>query len=146
MKRDRSSTDNLTRYEKLLLSRPDITFEELFMFNFDGLTVNNTIYINTDLTESEKYCVLAEELAHYDNDVGDITDQSIVKNRQCELRSRRKALNMICSPKDLERAFNHGCRNRFEIAEYLDLPEQIIEFAFNTYIQKGVISLKTESE
>ena len=78
-------------------------------------------------TSIEKACVLAEELGHYYTTVGDILDQSKRENRKQERQARLWAYNKQIGLIGLVRAFEHGCQNRFEIAEYLEVTEEFLE-------------------
>lgn len=105
--------------------------------NLKGLYVDNVIAINKKIeTESEKYCTLAEELGHHHTSYGHILDQSDVRNRKQELRARRWAYKKLVGIIDLVNAYKAGVRNRYELAEYLNVTEEFIEDALKYYNQK----------
>ena len=53
-----------------------------------GRIKGNRIAIQKELSETEKKCVLAEELGHHYTSSGNILDQSNVENRKQELLAR----------------------------------------------------------
>lgn len=111
-----------------------------------GLYVDNTITLNTSIeTESDKKGILAEELGHYYTSYGDIRDQSKVENRKQEKRARAWGYERLIGIIDLVNAFKDGVRNRFELAEYLDVTEDYIEDALNHYKQKYGLYYKIDN-
>ena len=102
----------------------------------NGRIKGNRIAIKKDIPTIQKACVLAEELGHHYTTVGNILDQSKAENRKQERRARlwayQKAFDLI----DLVSAYKHGCRNRYEIAEYLEVTESFLQEALNTYKEK----------
>ena len=56
---------------------------------YGGRICNNRIAIHKGLSsQSEKACVLAEELGHYHTTYGNILDESDISNRKQELQAR----------------------------------------------------------
>ena len=99
-----------------------------------GLYCDNVIGISTNLdSTSEKVCILAEELGHHHTTAGNILDQSKVENRKQERRARLWAYNKMITLEKLAAAKTAGCRNRYEIAEYLEVSEEFLQEAVNTY-------------
>ena len=89
-----------------------------------GLYCDGTIALSKDMyIETEKACVLAEELGHYYTTVGDIMDQTDVSNRKQERRARIWAYNEMISLSDLVDSYKNGCQSRYEIAEHLEVTE-----------------------
>lgn len=102
-----------------------------------GLYCNNVIAINSSIeTTTEKACVLAEELGHYHTTVGDIVSMSDVQNRKQERQARLWAYNNRIGLYGLIRAYEHGCSNRYEVAEFLEVTEDFLEEAIECYRQK----------
>lgn len=104
--------------------------------NIKGLYCDGVIAIREDMTIPEKTCTLAEELGHYYTTVGDILDQSKPENRKQERQARLWAYNKQIGLIGLVRAFEHGCQNRFEIAEYLEVTEEFLEECIECYRNK----------
>lgn len=109
-----------------------------------GLYVDGNIAIEKNMTATEKACVLAEELGHHFTTYGDILDLSDARNRKQERRARLWAYRRAFDLVDLISAYKHGCRNRFEIAEYLEVTEQFFEDAINTYREKYGVYTKVD--
>lgn len=99
-----------------------------------GLYCDGVIAINKSLsTTAEKTCVLAEELGHYHTSYGNIIDATITVNRKQEVRAKRWAVNRLVPLKKIIKAYEAGCRNFYEIAEYLGITEKFLIESFNTY-------------
>lgn len=100
----------------------------------DGRIKGKRIAIRQDVqTDAEKACILAEELGHYHTTVGDILDQCDVSNRKQELHARAWAYHKGLQLGDIVRAFQYGCRNRYEIAEYLGVTEVFLQDGIDYY-------------
>ena len=100
----------------------------------DGRIRGNRILIRSTIeTRCQKAAVLCEEIGHYETAVGNILDQSITANRKQELRGRIWAYNRLIGLTGIIRAYKTGCRNRFEVAECLDVPEETLQEALNYY-------------
>ncbi len=132
----------MTGYEELLT---DADKENIVVTNqFDlsgtrlkGLYCDGTIALNRGMyIESEKTCVLAEELGHHYTTVGDIMDQTNVSNRKQERRARVWAYHKLLSLNDLIDSYKHGCQNQFEIADHLNITEEFLVDCLNYYKEK----------
>lgn len=113
-----------------------------------GLYFDDYICVcNSIETTAEKTCVLAEELGHFFTTQGDILDQTSLHNQKQEEKARRWATNALIDPHRLIDAFRHGVRNRWELAQFLEVTEEFIDeslihmsklygnqFAFGEYI------------
>lgn len=104
--------------------------------NIKGLYCDGVIAIREDMTIPEKSCVLAEELGHHYTSVGNILDMTSAANRKQERQARLWAYNKQIGLIGLVRAFEHGCQNRFEIAEYLEVTEEFLEECIECYRNK----------
>lgn len=117
----------------------DIEVVDYFFQNqkIKGLICNNTIAIQKTIsTQSEKSCVLAEELGHYYTTAGDIIDQSSAANRKQELRARLWAYNCQIGLQGIIKTFEHGCKNVHEMADCLDVTEEFLKEAITAYRSK----------
>ena len=127
-------------YEELLMSKDakgiNIIDRKFKSNRIRGLYCDGTIALKEDMTSIEKACVLAEELGHHYTTVGNILDQSKAENRKQERRARLWAYKRAFDLVDLVSAYKHGCRNRYEIAEYLEVTESFLQEALNTYKEK----------
>lgn len=103
----------------------------------DGRIFNNKIAIRQDIpTETEKSCVLAEELGHYFTSAGNILDQTDIVNRKQEYRARLYGYNLQIGLRGIISAHTAGCRNLYEMADYLDVTEEYLKEALNCYQSK----------
>lgn len=129
----------MNSYEILLSEASEnglIVKEKPLKYN-NGRIKGSRVAIRQDLSTSvEKACVLAEELGHHYTTYGNILDQSNTSNRKQELRARAWAYNKQIGLLGLIRAYEHGCRNRFEIAEYLEVTEEVLEECLIFYRNK----------
>lgn len=98
-----------------------------------GLYCDGMIAISDKLTNREHAAVLAEELGHHLTAAGNILDQSVTANRRQELRGRIWAYNRLIGLTGILKAYKAGCRNRFEMAECLDVPEETLQEALDYY-------------
>lgn len=134
-------------YEQLQIQHNNLNIQEMHFSDVDGLKglyVDGNIAIEKNMTATEKACVLAEELGHHFTTYGDILDLSDARNRKQERRARLWAYRRAFDLVDLISAYKHGCRNRFEIAEYLEVTEQFFEDAINTYREKYGVYTKVD--
>ena len=111
--------------------------QEKELIEHDGLISGNRIAIRKNIrTQTEKACVLAEELGHYHTSSGNILDQTTVLNRKQELKARLWGYNQMIGLSGLISAAKAGCRNAYEIAEYLDVTEEYLKDALEAYQKK----------
>lgn len=129
----------MNSYEILLSEASEnglVVKEKPLKYN-NGRIKGSRVAIRQDLSTSiEKACVLAEELGHHYTSYGNILDQSDTSNRKQELRARAWAYNKQIGLLGLIRAYEHGCQNRFEIAEYLEVTEEVLEECLIFYRNK----------
>ncbi len=125
-------------YEELLIEADNnnlITKEKPLRAN-KGRIKGNRIAIKKDMTETEKKCVLAEELGHHYTAVGDILDQSSAANRKQEMHGRILAYNRLVGLRGIIDIYNHHCQNLSEAAEYLGVTEGFLNDALKYYKNK----------
>lgn len=102
-----------------------------------GLCCDNVIGISKHIdTSTEKACILAEELGHHHTSSGIIIDLSDIQNRKQERQARIWAYNKQIGLYGLIRAYENGCRDRHDTAEYLDVTEEVLEDAIRCYRDK----------
>ena len=105
-----------------------------FKSKADGLIKGNVIGLNRKIRSTQKRaCVLAEELGHYHTSVGNILDQSSVENRKQERRARLWGYNKLIGLSGIVSAYKYGCRNMYEMAEYLEVTEEYLSEALECY-------------
>lgn len=132
-------------YEELLKEADSmgLIVKEKPLRSGDGRIYGNKIAIRKDIpTQTEKACVLAEELGHHCTSSGNIIDQNIVFNRQQELRARMYGYNLNVGLIGIVKAFETGCRNLYEMAEFLGVTEEYLKEAIESYRKKyGVFTV-----
>lgn len=125
-------------YENLLIEadRLGVIVKEFKLRTVDGKCYGNRIAINSSLTQEEKTCVLAEELSHYLFTVGDITDQTNPRNKKQELIARRQSYEKLVTPEAIINSILSGIDAIYDLAENLDVTEEILIECINHYKRK----------
>ena len=126
-------------YEQLLAAadQNDLVVKEQPLTDHDGLLRGKRIAIRKDIeTQAEKSCVLAEEIGHHCTSSGDILDQTDIMNRKQEYRARLYGYNLKVGLTGLISAYEAGCRNLYEVAEFLDATEEYLKDAIDCYHAK----------
>lgn len=109
----------------------------------DGRIKGKRIAIRNNIdTLAEKTCVLAEEIGHYETTVGDILDQRISENRKQELQARMYAYNKLIGLQGIINCYEYGCKNTYEMSEYLEVTEKFIIDALDAYKRKYGLQTK----
>jgi len=129
------------KYEKLLdeAHKSNVSVDENFRFKgkTSGLYIDGNIALSDKLdTNAAKACVLAEELGHHHTSAGNILDLSDSGNRKQEHQARLWAYDHQIGLNNIIKAYEHGCRNRYEVAEYLEITEEFLEEAIIIYREK----------
>ena len=108
-----------------------------------GLYCDGTAAISNDIdTNAERACILAEEVGHQYTSTGNIIDQTNIQNRKQEFRARMWAYNEMIGLMGIIDAYKYGCRNIYEVAEYLEVTEEFLNDALNAYRDKyGVYTI-----
>lgn len=124
-----------------------LNIQEMSLSGVDGLKglyFDGNIAIEESLINSEKNCILAEELGHYYTTSGNILDLSNIQNRKQELRARAWAYDKLIGLSGIISCFEAGCRNLYEMAEHLEITEEFLKETIERYRQKyGVyVSIK----
>lgn len=123
-------------YEKLMIKyQKDVKIKELpLKYGFKGLYKNKKVIIDSNIdTNKEKACILAEELGHHFTSYGDIIDQSDIRNVKQELKARAWAYERLVGIVDLINAHKAGVKGRYELAEFLEVPEWFLQEAIEYY-------------
>lgn len=101
-----------------------------------GLYCDGTVAIRKDMNTTQKACTLAEELGHHHTSVGNIIDMNSVQNRKQERQARLHGYNRLVGLIGLVQAYEAGCTNRYEAAEYLEVTEEFLEECIQCYQDK----------
>ena len=126
-------------YEQLLTAadQEGLLVKEQTLTGHDGLIRGRRIAIRKNIeTQAEKSCVLAEEIGHYHTSSGNILDQNKVESRKQEHRARLYGYNLKIGLTGLISAYEAGCGNLYEMAEYLDATEEYLKEAIDCYKSK----------
>ena len=128
-------------YEKMLEEArlQNIFIIENYKFKSDckGLIHNDVIGLSNKIkTNKERSCVLAEELGHYYINTGDILNPKDLNNSKQEHMGRMYAYNRLIGLMGIVKAYEAGCQNKYEIAEYLNVTEEFLSDAISAYKSK----------
>lgn len=115
----------------------NLIVKEKPLINNDGLISGNRIAIRKNIaTTTEKACVLAEELGHHYTTTGNILDQQNVVNAKQELHARTWAYNECIGLIGIVKAFESGCKSLYEMADYLNVIEDFLKDALESFRRK----------
>lgn len=123
----------MTKYEQLLSEYEQRLHIVEKNMTCQGLYCDDTVWINKNLTMPEKYCILSEEIGHYETSVGDILDLSRPANAKQESIARKWAFRKILSKDKILEAVRRGNTELYDIAEYLDVSEEFLKEAMKYY-------------
>ena len=134
----------MTKYEKLSIKAQSqsLIVVEVDLEANDGFYCDGYIFINKSLNDKEKYCVLAEELGHYETSYGNILDQNSINNVKQELKARRWGYKHIVSLEGIIEAFENNCLNEYEMAEYLGVTDEYFKECIEDYKRQYGLSCK----
>ena len=111
--------------------------EEKDIPGFGGRIYQNRIAIHKQLsTQTEKACILAEELGHHYTSTGDILDQSDPAARKQEFHARLWGYNKMVGLHGIVSAYRNHCRNLSEMVDYLDVTEPFLANCLESYRRK----------
>lgn len=123
----------MTAYEELLSEYEDKVSVCEKPSAVDGFIIDNWILINSKLSESEKLCILAEELGHFETSCGNLTFLDSIPKLKQEHRARKWGYEKICPYSKIVNAVAKGCSNEYELAEELDVSPQFLHAALECY-------------
>jgi len=120
-------------------------YESSMGSNLRGLYGDNIIWLNRGLpTYTDKVCVLAEEIGHYYTSTGDILDQKKIAHIKQEKRAKNWGYEKLIPLKSFVEASREGVSNCYELAKFLDVTEEFLDYAIEHYKEK--FGLYTEWE
>lgn len=122
-----------------------ISVKERPFKTYDGRLKGKDIYLRKDMNTTEKTCVLAEEMGHHYTTVGNILDMESIQNRKQERQARLHGYNRLIGLVGLIEAYEHGCQNRYEIAEFLEVTDEFLEDCINCYRDKYGIGTSVDN-
>lgn len=134
----------MTKYHKLLNKADSLgidVIEGILPDSIRGLYCENDkgtfIGLNSNIeTDCEKTCVFAEELGHHFTSHGNLlTDASVGQNivNKQETIAKRWAYLEVVPFSELIEAEKAGCRNIYELADFLSVTESFLRDALNSF-------------
>lgn len=131
----------MTEFEKLEQEAADngihIDYVDFKSERLKGLYCDGSIALSNALnTQVEKVSILSEELGHHYTSNGNIIDPANVMSRKQERLARLWAYNSRIGIPGLIAAWEQGCRNKYEISDYLEVSESMLADALECYRQK----------
>lgn len=137
----------MSSYEHLLdeAQAQGLTVIERYPFDsprIRGLCYHKTIALSAQIdTEAERRVVLGEEMTHALHTCGNILDDP-----RLERRAREKNFDRLVGLSGLVDAYLEGCREAWEVAEHLGVPEEFLaELLANYRARYGTrVTVKTE--
>lgn len=138
----------MNNYETLLDEAygEGLTVKEKPLEASDGRVKGKKIAIRNSIeTTTQKTCVLAEELGHHHTTVGNILDMTDTGNRKQERQARLWGYNKLIGLTGIIRAYEAGCRNGYEIAEYLEVTEEYLQDCIECYRSKYGIGVELDN-
>lgn len=99
-----------------------------------SLIVLSSIPVRSD--NSALVIALSCPVLMYYTSTGDIRDQSKLENRKQERQARLHGYNRLIGLVGIIHAFNAGCQNKYEIADFLDVTEEYLEECISCYRDK----------
>lgn len=109
-------------------------------YNFDkaklkGLYLDGMVFVSSKVENStEKRCILTEEYCHHCYNYG-----NVLCDAKQEALARRQAYEMLVPLRALNAAKKAGYCTVYEVAEYLEVTEEVLISALELYRSKGVI-------
>lgn len=127
--------NNLDPFEEQLVKaeKENLSVHEKPFKTFDGLIVDNDIYLRSGMLVIQKSCVLSEERGHYHTGTGDILDQTNPNNSKLEMKGRKWAYDDRVGLFGLLRAYKDGRKTLYEMAQFLNVTEEFLKEALEAY-------------
>lgn len=136
-------------YEVLLAmaeGRRISVYEEKMTPNIKGLYADEVIWINRNQTTVAKACAIIEEIAHHQLTVGDILDQTDIRNRKQELRARQWAYECMLPLDRIVQAYYACVSGRYDLADFLGVTEEFLQASIDRYTEKHGKSVRADEE
>lgn len=119
-------------------------FEKKMPPRIKGLYADKVIFINKDQSKIAKACAIAEEIAHHHLTVGDILDQTDIRDRKQELRARQWAYQCMLPLDRIVQAHHARVSGRYDLAEYLGVTEEFLQAAIDRFTEKHGLSVRAD--
>ena len=127
-----------------IATRENISIEDFKMKNKAIIErIDKEYYIGLNYSKiksiTEEKELLAEELGHYYCNAFYNSNSDFSTISKKEYRANKWKCTVIVSANDFIDAFNKGLKNIYEIAEYLNLSEDTVAFAYNYYKENSYL-------
>lgn len=109
-----------------------------FESDADGLCLGNKVAIRSSLTNSEKKCVLAEEIGHIKTTVGNILNTKDMNKYKQERKARIWAYQKLLNIDMIIDAASKGYTETYDMAEYLNIDEKFLK---DYLIWQGILDI-----
>lgn len=127
-----------------IATRENISIEDFKMKNKAIIVrIDKEYYIGLNYSKiegiTEEKELLAEELGHYYCNAFYNSNSDFSTISKKEYRANKWKCTILVSVNDFIDAFNKGLKNIYEIAEYLNLSEDTVAFAYNYYKENSYL-------
>ncbi len=119
----------------------DVIECELPSAKLKGLYVDDVVYLKQNMTQAEETCILAEELGHYETSDGNILNYRDQNSWKQEIKARNWAVDKLVTLDKLIDAFETGVRDKYELAEYLNITNDFLDYSITRLRQQYGISV-----
>lgn len=119
-------------------------YEVRFQSRAKGIIRGNLVGVESQLPQTEKACALVEEIAHRVTSVGNILNQSDIRNRKQELRARQWAYECMIPVERIIQAHYARITGSYDLAEYLGVTQDFLQDAIDRYTSKYGIYLRVD--
>jgi Zn-dependent peptidase ImmA (M78 family) len=121
-------------------------YEKSMPSRIKGLYADNIIFINKNQSIEAKACTIAEEIAHYHITVGNILDQTDIRNRKQELKARQWAYQCMLPLDRIVHAHHARISGRFELSVFLGVTEEFLVAAIKRFTEKYGLSVRADDQ
>lgn len=124
--------------EKISVDFPAITFvlDKRLPKKLAGIIKGNTVRIDSRLSSKKMKCTMVEEAMHWKYTSGNIIDQKVKANVKQEIFARRRAHYYLIPLDKIKECHDLGLSTYYEVAEYLDVTEEFLHEAVESYREK----------
>lgn len=105
------------------------------VFNVYGIFADSENFETSD----EEFCIMAHEYGHCKSGATHHLSSPLEMIEQHEYRADRAAVHEFLPFEKIDEAFRRGCAELWEIADFLDMPEEFVEKAIEIYRAEGFI-------
>lgn len=131
-------------YESLMLEYPQLEIMESSDLpkGLAGLYYDNVILLDKHRNTYEKYCILAEEIGHYETTYGDISDLSKIQNLKLEVIARRWSYKKLAPLQKLIECYDNHYTTMEDICHHLAITPEFLQDILEFYKDKNGLSVE----